>query len=41
MVGTAALSIPLAEWIKTNVAFPNAMVDCTTPANGQREIDLL
>ncbi|WP_111565276.1 mannitol dehydrogenase family protein [Rhizobium sp.] len=42
VVGTAALSDPaFAEWIKANVAFPNAMVDRITPATGQREIDLL
>ncbi|TCR81561.1 mannitol dehydrogenase family protein [Rhizobium sp. BK376] len=42
VVGTAKLSDPdLADWIKANVAFPNAMVDRITPATGQREIDLL
>ncbi len=42
VVGTARLSDPdLADWIKANVAFPNAMVDRITPATGQREIDLL
>ncbi|EGE61505.1 mannitol dehydrogenase [Rhizobium phaseoli] len=42
VVGTAALSDPaFADWIRTNVAFPNAMVDRITPATGQREIDFL
>ncbi len=27
-----------AAWIKNNVAFPNSMVDCITPATGPREI---
>jgi mannitol 2-dehydrogenase len=38
VVGLAKLSNPiLADWIKTNVAFPNAMVDRITPATGDRE----
>ncbi|MBX5183759.1 mannitol dehydrogenase family protein [Rhizobium sp. NZLR5] len=42
VVGTAALSdTGFAEWIRANVAFPNAMVDRITPATGKREIDLL
>ncbi|MBB4292730.1 mannitol 2-dehydrogenase [Rhizobium leguminosarum] len=42
VVGTAALSDPgFADWIRENVAFPNAMVDRITPATGQREIDFL
>ncbi|QKK17865.1 mannitol dehydrogenase family protein [Rhizobium indicum] len=42
VVGTAALSDPaLADWIRANVAFPNAMVDRITPATSQREIDFL
>lgn len=42
VVGTAKLSDPaFADWIKTNVSFPNGMVDRITPATGQREIDLL
>ncbi|EJT03945.1 mannitol dehydrogenase family protein [Rhizobium sp. CCGE 510] len=42
VVGTAALSdAGFAEWIRANVAFPNAMVDRITPATGQREIDFL
>ncbi|OWY12602.1 mannitol dehydrogenase [Thioclava sp. F34-6] len=36
--GLAELSDPeLAAWIKTNVAFPNSMVDRITPATGPRE----
>ncbi|KJS16340.1 MAG: mannitol dehydrogenase [Hoeflea sp. BRH_c9] len=31
----------LAAWIAENVAFPNSMVDCITPATGAREIDLV
>ncbi|MEL6751772.1 MAG: mannitol dehydrogenase family protein, partial [Pseudomonadota bacterium] len=31
----------LAEWIEANVAFPNSMVDCITPATSQREIDMV
>ncbi|MBY5867545.1 mannitol dehydrogenase family protein [Rhizobium leguminosarum] len=42
VVGTAALSDPdFADWIRANVAFPNAMVDRITPATSQREIDFL
>ncbi|MDK4732404.1 mannitol dehydrogenase family protein [Rhizobium sp. CNPSo 3490] len=42
VIGTAALSdAALADWIRANVAFPNAMVDRITPATGQREIDFL
>ncbi len=38
VVGTARLSDPdLADWIKSNVAFPNGMVDRITPATGPRE----
>ncbi len=38
VVGLAKLSDKsLAEWIKANVAFPNAMVDRITPASGERE----
>jgi mannitol 2-dehydrogenase len=38
VVGLAQLSDPtLAAWIKSNVAFPNAMVDRITPATGDRE----
>ncbi|WP_132575804.1 mannitol dehydrogenase family protein [Rhizobium sp. IY2] len=42
VVGTAAHSDPaLADWIRANVAFPNAMVDRITPATSQREVDFL
>ena len=27
----------LHDWIAANVAFPNSMVDCITPATGDRE----
>jgi mannitol 2-dehydrogenase len=38
VVGLAKISnLALAEWIKSNVAFPNAMVDRITPATGDRE----
>ncbi len=38
VVGLAKLSDKkLADWIGTNVAFPNAMVDRITPATGDRE----
>lgn len=38
LVGLAALSDPeLATWIRTNVAFPNSMVDRITPATTDRE----
>jgi len=34
----AQLSDPaLAEWIRQNIAFPNSMVDCITPATSDRE----
>ena len=43
VLGLAALQDQLhgtknATWIKANVAFPNSMVDCITPATGPREI---
>ncbi|MCW2763526.1 MAG: mannitol dehydrogenase, partial [Marmoricola sp.] len=42
VVGLARLIEPaLAEWVKSNVAFPNAMVDRITPATSEREIKLL
>lgn len=42
VVGYAAcLSQDVADWISTNVAFPNGMVDCITPATGAREIALV
>jgi len=31
----------LAEWIEDNVAFPNGMVDCITPATTNHEIELV
>lgn len=31
----------LHNWIKQHVAFPNSMVDCITPATGEREIGLV
>ncbi|MEM6464278.1 MAG: mannitol dehydrogenase family protein [Pseudomonadota bacterium] len=31
----------LARWMKENVAFPNGMVDCITPATSERERDLV
>ncbi len=38
-VGLAAMiSTDLASWVEENVAFPNSMVDCITPATSQREI---
>ncbi len=38
IVGLARLSDPaLAEWVAAHVAFPNGMVDRTTPATGPRE----
>ncbi|RJL04851.1 mannitol dehydrogenase family protein [Paracoccus aestuarii] len=42
VTGLARLSDPaLADWIAANVAFPNSMVDCITPATGDRERDLV
>lgn len=38
VVGLARLSDPdFADWIAANVAFPNSMVDCITPATSDRE----
>lgn len=38
MVGLAAgVSPNEADWVASNVAFPNSMVDCITPATGERE----
>ncbi|MGZ3218074.1 mannitol dehydrogenase family protein [Paracoccus sp. T5] len=38
VTGLARLSDPqLADWITANVAFPNSMVDCITPATSDRE----
>lgn len=42
VVGLAQMmSSDLAEWIGENVAFPNSMVDCITPATGDRERELV
>ncbi len=42
VVGLAAISgAGLEDWIKSNVAFPNGMVDRITPATTDRERDLL
>ncbi|MEM9630222.1 MAG: mannitol dehydrogenase family protein [Pseudomonadota bacterium] len=42
VVGYArALSPDAAEWITEHVAFPNGMVDCITPATGDRERSLV
>jgi mannitol 2-dehydrogenase len=38
ITGLARLSDPaLADWVAANVAFPNSMVDCITPATSDRE----
>ncbi len=38
VIGLADLVAPeLSAWIANNVAFPNSMVDCITPATGDRE----
>lgn len=38
VTGLARLSDPaFADWIAANVAFPNSMVDCITPATSDRE----
>ncbi|WP_306144939.1 mannitol dehydrogenase family protein [Roseibium sp. MMSF_3412] len=42
VVGYArAMSAEVADWIEQNVAFPNGMVDCITPATGERERALI
>jgi mannitol 2-dehydrogenase len=42
VTGLARLSDPdLADWIGANVAFPNSMVDCITPATSDRERALI
>lgn len=42
VVGLARLSdTTLADWIVANVAFPNCMVDCITPATAERERQLV
>lgn len=38
LIGLArAKSAPMAAWVTSEVAFPNSMVDCITPATGDRE----
>ena len=42
VTGLARLSDPdFADWISANVAFPNSMVDCITPATSDRERALI
>ncbi|WIV50048.1 mannitol dehydrogenase family protein [Marivivens sp. LCG002] len=42
VVGLARLSDPaFADWIAANVAFPNSMVDCITPATSDREREMV
>ncbi|PCI04153.1 MAG: mannitol dehydrogenase [Hyphomicrobiales bacterium] len=42
MLGLAKeISPKIAKWIKSEVAFPNGMVDCITPATGDRERTLV
>ncbi|WP_347309896.1 mannitol dehydrogenase family protein [Defluviimonas sp. SAOS-178_SWC] len=42
VTGLARLSDPaFADWITANVAFPNSMVDCITPATSDRERKLV
>lgn len=42
VTGLARLSDPaFADWIGANVAFPNSMVDCITPATSDRERTLV
>ena len=42
VLGLAALaSRELHDWIAANVAFPNSMVDCITPATSERERELV
>ncbi|MEN0041732.1 MAG: mannitol dehydrogenase family protein, partial [Pseudomonadota bacterium] len=41
-LGLAALQDEtFRNWVAENVAFPNSMVDCITPATSQREIDMV
>ena len=37
----SGISKDVAQWIECNVAFPNAMVDCITPATSDRERTLV
>lgn len=41
MTHAAGRTDGLANWIAGNVSFPNGMVDCITPATGERERDLV
>ncbi|MEO9652137.1 MAG: mannitol dehydrogenase family protein [Roseobacter sp.] len=42
VVGLARLSDPdLADWIDSEGAFPNSMVDCIVPATGEKELELV
>lgn len=42
VTGLARLSDPeFAQWVEDNVAFPNSMVDCITPATSERERQLV
>ncbi len=42
VIGLARLSDPaFADWVAANVAFPNSMVDCITPATSDRERTLV
>ncbi|OED39358.1 mannitol dehydrogenase [Chromatiales bacterium (ex Bugula neritina AB1)] len=42
VIGLARLSDPdLADWIASNVTFPNSMVDCIVPATKARELALV
>ncbi len=42
VVGLARLQAQeLAEWVAAEVSFPNGMVDCITPATGERERNLV
>ncbi|QQA42573.1 mannitol dehydrogenase family protein [Pelagovum pacificum] len=42
VTGLARLSDPeFADWITDNVAFPNSMVDCITPATSPRELEMV
>lgn len=41
VVSLARMSDPdLADWIESNVTFPNSMVDCIAPATGPKELAL-
>ena len=41
VIGLADMIAPeLSDWIAENVAFPNGMVDCITPATGEREREM-